>query len=167
MSNPPTKVVLTGNSENLNAGFTIVNTIIDSLLSGDGTAGRSLRVSRLTIEKSVTASELECTLASVFNGDTVAEETGLKKTVSTTSFSLDTTGSQFHIKAGAITGSATHVLTATIIENGTDYITYCTPSVVSSGITLTFKVLNESTAQDLSVGVAADKLILDIIYLTA
>ena len=168
MSNPPTKVTLTGSSESLFAGFTKVNTIIDSLISGDGTAARLIRCSRLTIEDATQASKIKCTLASIFNGDTIAAEDNLAKSGDTGSFNLDATGSQVHIESGGITGNATHVLMANIVENGTDQIIYCKPSIASNGITLVFSVFNESTAHDLTSasGVDSGDLIVDIIYLT-
>ncbi|MFC1567328.1 hypothetical protein ACFL3R_00640 [Thermodesulfobacteriota bacterium] len=165
MSNPPTKVTLTGVSESLKAGFEKVNTIIDSLISGDGTAGRLLRVSRLTIEDATQASKIKCTLASIFNGDTIAAEDNLAKGGDTGSFNLDATGSQVHIESGGITGSATHVLMALIVDNGSGNVIYCKPSVVTSGITLEFQ-LNDSTAYDLTSAVDTGTIVIDIIYLT-
>lgn len=165
MSNPPTKVVLTGVSENLNAGFTIMNTIIDSLISGDGTAGRLFRVCRLTVEDATVASKIKCTLASIFNGDTIAAEDNLAKSADTGSFNLDATGSKVHIESGGITGSATHVLMANIVDNGSGNIIYCKPSIVSSGITLEFQH-NDSTAYDLTSAVDTGTIVIDIIYLT-
>lgn len=165
MSNPPTKITLTGVSENLNAGFTKVNTIIDSLLSGDGTAGRLLRVSRLTIEDATQASKIKCTLASIFNGDTIAAEDNLGTSGDTGNFNLDATGSKVHIESGGITGNATHVLMALIVDNGAGDIPYCKPSIVTSGITLEFQI-NDSTAWNLTDAVDNGTIIIDIIYLT-
>ena len=165
MSNPPTKITLTGTSENLNSGFTKVNTIIDSLISGDGTAGRLLRVSRLTIEDATQASKIKCTLANIFNGDAISAENNLAKSGDTGSFNLDSTGSQVHIESGGITGSATHVLMANIVDNGSGNIIYCKPSIVSNGITLEFQ-LNDSSAYVLTSAVDTGTIIIDIIYLT-
>lgn len=165
MSNPPTKITLTGVSENLNAGFTKINTIIDSLISGDGTAARLLRVSRLTIEDATQADKIKCTLANIFNGDTISVENNLAKSGDTGSFNLDSTGSKIHIESGGITGDATHVLMAAIVDNGAGDIFYCKPSIVTNGITLEFQ-LNDSTAYDLTAAVDNGTIIIDIIYLT-
>jgi len=165
MSNPPTKVTLTGASESLSDGFTKVNTIIDSLLSGDGTAARLLRVSRLTIEDATQADKVKCTMASIFNGDVIAAEDNLGKGGDTGDFNLDATGSQVHIESGGLTGNATHVLVANIVDNGSGNIIYCKPSIATNGITLEFQ-LNDSTAYDLTSAVDTGTIIVDIIYLT-
>ncbi len=165
MSNPPDKITLTGTSESLNDGFTKVNTIIDSLISGDGTAARLLRASRLTVEDAAQASKIKCTLASIFNGDAISAEDNLAKSGDTGSFNLDSTGSKVHIESGGITGNATHVLMAAIVDNGAGDIFYCKPSIVTNGITLEFQ-LNDSTAYDLTTAVDTGTIIIDIIYLT-
>ena len=160
----PTKITLTGNSESINAGFTKVNTIIDAMLTGDGTAGRLLRVSRLTIEDATQATKVKCTMASIYNGDTIAAEDNIAKSGGTL-YELDATGSKVHLPATGITGNASHVLMANCVDNGSGNIFYIDPTIVSNGITLEFQ-LNDSTAYDLTSAVDTGTIVVDIIYLT-
>ena len=160
----PTKITLTGVSENLDAGFTKVNLIIDAMLTGDGTAGRILRVSRLTIEDATQASKIKCTMASIFNGDAIAAEDNIAKSGGTL-YSLDATGSKIHLPSTGITGDATHALMANCVDNGSGNIFYINPTIVSAGITIEFQ-LNDSTAYDLTGAVDTGTIVVDIIYLT-
>ena len=160
----PTKVTLTGNSEDLDAGFTKVNLIIDAMLTGDGTAGRLLRESRLTIENATQASKIKCTMASIFNGDAIAAEDNIAKSGGTL-YELDATGSQIHLPSTGITGNATHVLMAICVDNASGNIFYIKPSIVSNGITIVFE-LNDSSAYDLTSAVDTGTIVVDIIYLT-
>ena len=159
----PTKITLTGVSENLDAGFTKVNLIIDAMLTGDGTAGRILRVSRLTIENSA-GSKIKCTLSDIYNGDTIAAEDGIEKSGGTL-YELDATGSKIHLPSTGITGDATHALMANCVDNGSGNIFYINPTIVSAGITIEFQ-LNDSTAYDLTGAVDTGTIVVDIIYLT-
>lgn len=159
------KITLTGASESLNAGFEKVNTIIDYLLEGDGTK-RVFRVSKVTIADGTTASTIKVSAASVFNGDTVAEENNLGASGDTGNFTLDSTKSSLHIESGGLTGNCTHVPLAIIERNAGGEFPYCQASCVANGITLKFRK-NDDGNYDLTSHVDNGNLYIIILYLTS
>ena len=160
-----TKVTLTGNSESLYDGFTKVNLLFDNALLGDGTANRNIRVMRITIDDAAQASKIKPSAASIFNSDTLAAEDNLAASGDTGNFNLSANGNALHIEAAAITGNATHILMCTIPRNAGGEIMHVDGSVVSNGITLTFRK-NDDSALDLTAHVDTGKLYVDVIYLT-
>jgi len=163
----PVTVTLTGESESLYAGFTKVNTAIGYILAGDGTS-RAFRLSSVAIKDDALADNIKVSMTSSFNGDTIAQETGLAKSDDGTSFNLDATGSQLHIKSGGITGNATHALMAVIYLNKTDYYLNVQASIASNGITLTFTDMATGDAVDLTAVAdsSGGELYLNLLYLT-
>lgn len=160
----PSKITLTGVSENLDAGFTKVNTAIDYILAGDGTS-RAFRVISVAIKDATQASKIKPSATSVFNGDAVTEEDNLAKGGDSGYFNLNAAGSGLHIESGAITGDATHVLMCQIYSNASGNLFYVQGTIVSNGITLTF-THNDGTAYDLTAAVDIGEIYLNVIYLT-
>jgi len=163
----PETVTLTGSSESLNAGWTKYNTLVGSVLAGDGTS-RALRVMSLKIEDGTNASTIKATASNVFNGDAIAAEDNLGKSGDTGNFNLNAAGSAVHIESGALTGSCTHVLMALIYDNTSDVGLLVNPTVVSNGITLTYKRADTGAAADLTAILDPSPGIIytQIIYLT-
>lgn len=160
----PTAITLTGTSEDLNAGFTKVNTAIGYILAGDGTS-RAFRVISVAIKDATQASKIKTSATSVFNGDAITEENNLAKSGDTGNFNLNADGNALHIESGALTGNATHILMCQIYHNAAGGLFYVSGTVVSNGITLTF-THNDGTALDLTAAVDIGEIYLNVIYLT-
>ena len=157
-------ITLTGASESLHAGWTKYNAMLGYLLEGDGTK-RVVRLIRITIADGTTASTIKVKSESIFNGDAIAEENNLAANGDTGSFNLDNTKSQLHIESTAITGNCTHTLLAVVYRNAGGNFPYCEPTVVSNGITLTFRN-NDDSAYDLTSHVDTGNLYINVLYFT-
>lgn len=160
-----TKLTLTGDSENLNAGATKINLLFDNTILGDGTANRNIRMISVAIADGTTASTIKPSATSVFSGDTIAEENNLGKAGDTGNFNLNADGDVLHIEAGAITGNATHVLYAGIYRNSGSNFPYVQGSISSNGIDLTFRGNNDQV-YDLTQHTDVGALYVHVLYLT-
>jgi len=158
------KVVLTGISETLLAGWTKYNATCDSLFGTDGTT-RYPRVIKVKIEDGTLADTIKVTATSVYNGDAIAAEDNLGASGDTGYFNLDATKSSLHIETGAITGNCTHTPLAVIERNAGGEFPYVQPSVVANGITLKFRK-NDDSSYDLTSHVDIGELYITILYFT-
>lgn len=158
-------VTLTGASEALNDGWGKYNETTKCLLVGDTTSKKFYRVINVAVKDGTVASTIKPSATSEYNGDTVAEEDNLGQSGDTGNFSLDATKAQLNIDAGAITGNATAILSATIYKNASGNIPYCEGDVVSNGITLKFTI-NDGSAYDLITAVDNGEIYIRVQYLT-
>jgi len=73
---------------------------------GDGTTGRVLRGSYITIQDGTNASTLKCTLTSRWNGDAIAVTDNIAKDATTGNFALSANGAELKILASGLSGNA-------------------------------------------------------------
>ena len=101
----------------ITADLTAMNANWEFLISGDGTAGRVLRSSKLTVDDGSNANTLKCTFASTFNGDTIAETDNVAKGATTGDFTLDADGKTAKIEAAGLSGNVIGILAVWIQNN--------------------------------------------------
>ena len=86
-------------------------TLSSTGLLGDGTAGRVFRIMQLKIEDGTNANTLKCTIADVWNGDTIAATDNIVKNATTGSFALSASGKGLTIVDAGLTGDVLAVFT--------------------------------------------------------
>lgn len=134
-------------------------------LEADGTAGRVLRISRLTVDNGTNASTLKCTLTSYWNGDTIAETDNIAKGATTGDFTLNAGGTNLIIEASGLTGNAV-AATGKVIGNATGQTTLLLDtSTASNDIYIYINV--GVTQQDMTVLVDTGIFYIDFLYITS
>ena len=87
------------------------------VISGDGTAGRVLRRSRLVIDDGTNATTLKCTLTSLWNGDAISVTDNIALNATTGNFTLDAAGNILDIEAAGLSGNCITTLGGNIYSN--------------------------------------------------
>jgi hypothetical protein len=74
-------------------------------ISGDGTKSRVLRQIQLTMDDGTNANTLKCTVASLWNGDTIAVTDNVAKGATTGNFTLNAGGTELLVEAAGLSGN--------------------------------------------------------------
>ena len=137
------------------------------LISGDGTAGRVLRRTKITIQNGSDADTIKCAGVDVWNGDTLAEEDNLGGGGDTGNFSLDAGQDTLTIEAGGLTGNAVAVLNAQLSFNSTATAITVEGKAVTNDIVLYFYNATSGAAYDLCAAVDGPGAVnVYVLYLT-
>jgi len=143
-----------------------VGALTSEALEADGTAGRILREIQLTIDDGGDPATLKCTVASEWNGDTIAETDDIGKDATTGDFTLSAGGNQLGIKATGLSGNALMAFGALHSNaSGTALIL----NVVSVGNNIIYLYCTNATtgaALDLTTLVDTGVIIVYILYIT-
>jgi len=129
-------------------------------LLGDGTAGRALRMGRLTIADGTNPSTLKCTLVSEWNGDAIAATDNIAKGATTGDFTLNAAGTILTVELGDVLGCMGFVGSG-IVNN------VYTAGVNVVGADLTVRLRAGATNQDLTVLVDSDTYNISLLYVTS
>lgn len=133
------------------------------IIKGDGTGGRVLRQSRLTIVDGTGANTIKCTLSSLWNGDIVAVVDNIAKNATTGGYDLSTSGAVLTITDALIAGSVVAFLSAIITDtsNNEALTIYFNPS---GGLRLNFLTL---LAADKDITSYTGTWNINLLYLTS
>jgi len=138
------------------------------VIEGDTTIGRVLRLSRLTIEDASVASEIKCTLASLWNGDAIAVTDNIGKGETVSYFTLDATGSILTLESGGLSTTCIAVLSASIARNASNIThLFCDGIASSNDIKLTFRQSTEIGTCDLTDMVDTGQVNIILAYITS
>ena len=122
----------------ISADIVSVNANWEFLISGDGTAGRVLRVMRLKVEEGTNANTIKCTPLNVWNATTTPGTTDniTKDGVNTGNYNLAADGLTLLILAAGLGGNAVAVLSANIWANTSTVTTDLRVEVASNDIVI-------------------------------
>ena len=138
------------------------------LIKGDTTTGRVLRLARLTIDDGTNASTLKCTLANLWNGDTIAATDNVAKGATTGNFTLDAAGTVLTVEAAGLSGNCIAVLSAAIARNASNIShPFCDAVVATNDIQMTFRQSQEIAVLDLTSMVDTGQVDIILAYITA
>ena len=152
------------------ADLVSLNANMEFIISGDGTAGRVLRYSRLYIAYSATADSIQCYLESQWNGDAVdtsGSPHDITKSDSDTNWSLDASVYMITIEAAGLTGSVVAAFAKISYNNGGEASVYVLGDASSNDIRLRFFKGAGGTAYDLTDLASGESLRVDILYITS
>lgn len=135
-------------------------------VKGDGTSGRVLRRSVLTIDDGTNADTLKCTLTSVWNGDTIAETDNVPKGGTAGNFTLNAGGTILTVEAAGLAGNAVAALSGEIHDNTSTVALQSKVDVSSNDLRFFGYGTADGAAKDLTVLVDTGSLFCDITYLT-
>lgn len=138
-------------------------------IAGDGTAGRVLRLSKLTIEDGTAANSLKCTLASLWNGDAIGATDSITKGATVGNFSLNAGGTILTVEAAGLSGNVV-MATGMKVYNGGAPPLEVEVSFTGNDITVTMLNPTTATAQDMTAHVdtsAGAMTKATILYLTS
>ena len=139
------------------------------VISGDGTAGRVLRILRLDIAYHATASSVGVYTTSVWNGDAIdssASPHELTKSDGDTNWALNAGGTALTIEAAGLSGNAIFAYAVISYNKGGETDVYVSPAITSNDIVLTFYSGSAGGTYDLSALESGESIIVDIIYIT-
>ena len=164
----PYAATLTGLTAEVDELNTSSDGIADPPIAGDSTAGRVLRRSKLTIEDATDASEIKCTLSSMWNGDSASPVDNIDSTTGAGGYTWSdlTTVNIVKLDASLFTGNPISVLSVEIAQN------YCGESHTVFGdvvaTELWFSLYPEPTGANLSLGTLVDtgNIVITFAYLT-
>ena len=138
------------------------------VLEGDTTAGRVLRLSRLTIEDATVASKIKCTLASLWNGDAIAVTDNIGKGTTVGNFTLDAAGTVLTIESTGLSTACVAILSSQIVRNASNIThPFCDAVVSSNDIQLTFRQSQEIAVLDLTNMVDTGQINIILAYITS
>lgn len=148
---------------------TISNTMLNGAIEGDGTAGRVLRVSQISIQDGTDAAHVKCTLGSIWNGDSaIAQDNIGKDGVPTGIWSLDAGGQVLSLLPTGITGDCIAVLSAIIYRNFGATLVSPYIRAYASGILISFIAApSAGAALDMTTLVDSGAIDLIVTYLTS
>lgn len=133
---------------------------------GDATAARTIRTIRITIDDATTAAELKCTVASQWNGDTIAVTDDIGKGETVGNFTLNAAGGQLVIEAAGLTGNCVAVISAVLDKNDSTEDITVYGRVGANDIILDFYDLTAGDAEDLTGLVDTGPVYVSICYIT-
>ncbi len=125
-----------------------------------------LRISRLTIADATAASEIKCTLASIWNGDAISATDNIGKGETVGNFTLDADGDVLTIGAAGLSTACMAVISGVISRNASSLNLLCDVVASSNNIILTFRKVQEAAVVDLTSAVDTGQVQLIISYLT-
>ncbi len=138
-----------------------------STVGGDGTAGRVLRMLRLSIENGTNAATIKPSTSSKWNGDVNAAENNLGKSGDTGVFELSVNGDILTIGATGISGDALGAI-ATIAYNDQASVLQCSCTIAGAGIVCYFSIAGTGAVADLTALIdIGGTLWVDVLYTTS
>ena len=141
------------------------------VISGDGTAGRIIKISRLVVAYSATdGNSIKVSLTSVWNGDTVdsvAVPHDITKSDGDTNWALNAGGTAITIEAAGLTGNAIAAFPYVTYNKGGETDVYVSSAITANDIVLTFYAGSAGGVYDLTGLGATELLNIDIIYITS
>lgn len=144
---------------------TQLNTLENTTIHGDGTAGRVRRGIRLIIDDGTDASTLKCTVESSWNGDTIATTDNIVKDDTTGNFTLDSNGKILTIEAAGLSGNVKHVQ-AFLDANDSGTPLFPSGLATSNDIAIRLRANAGGVPQDMTVLVDTGPVYLEITYIT-
>jgi len=151
----------------ISADIVAVNANWEYVISGDGTAGRVLRVSQLVIDNGTNASTLKCTLVSKWNGDAISVVDNIAKGATTgTYWTLDADGKILTIEASGLSGNMVAVLSTRVHSNLTTTNLTIEATVLSNDIILCVQDADVGTNIDMTGIVDIGLFYVELTYIT-
>ncbi len=137
-----------------------------SSLLGDGVAGRVLRRSILLVVDGTNANTVKCTLASKWNGDTIAVTDNIPINGSNGHYTLDSNGVYLTIAAAGFVGNIIAALSVVIRNATTNKQLYLAFDHISNNLRL--QIYDQSTGNSVvwDDEVDSGNIFIDILYLT-
>ena len=135
----------------IDSGYAATDFADANAILGDTTVGRVLRVSQLTIADGTNASTLKCTVASLWNGDTITETNNVAKDGTTGNFTLNAAGTLLTIEAAGLTGNC--VAAFGFIASDASGVANPTLDIKASGNDVLIAIKSSGTAADLTARV--------------
>lgn len=146
------------------AQWAITGALTTDPIGGDGTAGRILRHSVLTMADGSNASTLKNTIGSRWNGNAIAETDNISKNVITGDYFLSGDGKTLLIKASGLTGNAVDAF-GMLTTNNTGTVYYVSFGASANNIQMV--AWNASgVAQDMTSVVDSGSLTIEFYYIT-
>ena len=149
----------------LGTNITAGPTTIQGAIQGDTTKGRKFRRVSLVITDGTNAATLKCTVASRWNGDTIAETNNIAKNATTGNFSLTTDGSSLTIKASGLTGNVL-MCSVHVYYNASGTVLMFEDSALNNDIYLRGRNPMTAGLLDLTTLVDTGEIDLNIVYIT-
>ncbi len=140
--------------------------VAGSALLGDGVVGRVIRRSILLVENGSTGNTIKCTLASKWNGDTIAATDNIPINGSNGHFSLDAAGNNLTVAAAGFSGNIITPLSVTIRNSTTTKHYYIAADHISSNLRLSLYSQDAGTYLVWDNEVDSGNVFIDILYLT-
>ena len=137
------------------------------IIKGDGTAGRVLRHSRISIFNGTDASTLKCTLANVWNGDAIAETDNVAKNATTGNFYLSIDGEGLKILNTGLQGDLIDIISVFLHYNASGVPLFIRTEFNASGILIWAKHNTTNVGQDWTVLVDTGGIFIDLVYITS
>jgi hypothetical protein len=135
-------------------------------LSGDGTRGRILRESELTLADGTGADTLKCTLASVWNGDAIAETDNVAKGATTGNFTLSADGTTLTVEAAGLSGNCVMSFPAKSFNSAGPFLD-CDVRAATNDIQVILRNPTSGAGQDLCGHVDNGTVKILILYITS
>ena len=152
------------------ADLVSLNANMEFIISGDGTAGRVLRYSRLDVAYSATADSIQCYLADQWNGDDI-DSSGSPHTItksdSDTDWALNAGGTSLTIEAAGITGNAIAAIASVCYNKGGEGPIYVRAGITSNDIVLEFFKSHAGAVYDITALASGESIQIDILYITS
>lgn len=140
--------------------------LTDNVLGSDGTAGRVLRHSRLTIQDGTNASTIKCTLSAYWNGDAIAATDNISKGATTGDFTLGANGAELGVEETGLSGNCVAVISGTIGLNASQTDITVDAYQVNNNIRLDFYDTATGAVADLTTLVDTGMIFVEVSYIT-
>jgi len=137
-----------------------------SIIETDRTQGLVLRHSSVVIVDGTNANTLKCTVASLWNGDTVAETDNIAKDATTGNFSLSADGSALTIEAAGLEGNVIASLAINLYDNNSTSDLLVQHVAISNDLVITVRTSADGAVADMTSLVDTGGLYIDVLYLT-
>jgi hypothetical protein len=148
------------------SGSKAADFVATDAIKADGTQGRVLRLSELTIEDGTAADSAKCTLASVWNGDAIAATDNVAKGATTGNFTLNAGGDELIIETTGITGNTIMAFPAKSYNSAGPMLD-CDVRASANDIKIVLRNPTSSAAQDICGHVNNGSIKILILYLTS
>ncbi len=149
----------------LGTNITAGPTTIQGAILGDGTKGRNLRASLLTIKNGTTGVSLKCEITNKWNGDAIGETDDIAKNATTGNFTLSADGTALTIEAAGLTGNALIVM-STISYNLSTVSIFVDSYVAANDLIFRLPLNATGAGQDMTTLVDTGQVNLLIFYIT-
>ena len=148
------------------SGSKAADFVATDALETDDTMGRVLRLSELTVADGTAADTLKCTLASVWNGDAIAETDNVAKGATTGNFTLDAGGTTLTIETTGISGDTVMALGLKSFNSAGPFLD-CDVRAATNDIQIVLRNPTSGDAQDICGHVDNGSIKILILYITS
>ena len=149
----------------LGTNITAGPTTIQGAIQGDATKGRKMRTIFLTIDNGTNINTLKCTVASRWNGDTIAETDNIALDATTVNFSLNAAGELLTIEASGLTGNVLYAL-GTVAANASGTAMDIAIYIAANDIVIIARHTTDGTNLALHTLVDTGIIYIEIFYIT-